>query len=157
MIFDKILFDDINGYNIGAIALAAFYLLAPSRPIVKCISPEEYDDNITSYEQNRLQFATVNRKFRKVPANRISLQDYDRENPVTRGDAVKEYIIDVMKYELDRIDDVEEKKKIEQQIQQQAAPMQVGRFQAMNNYARNNMGLTQMTNVVMRGKFNLSS
>jgi hypothetical protein len=97
LIFDRILFGKLMPLNIVAACVAGIYLLLPTRPIVKCISPAETEERLSNYAENEFKFAT----------------DYDRENPVTREEAIYNYMEKLM----GRMDNEEGKAEMKQYVE----------------------------------------
>jgi len=121
LIFDRILYGRLNAFNIIAVCVACVWLAIPIRPIVKCISPTDIEENLQDYEANEFKFAT----------------DYDRENPVTRDEAIEAYFNKLM----GKMDNEDDKKQMQQALDANKAPagQEKKKFSNMSAYAGNLM------------------
>jgi len=126
MVFEKIATGSHSGCNIAALVIAILAYLVPQKYILEATRKNEDQSviNIKPYDSVRLQFPT----------------EYDRENPITREDAMKEFLLEV--YKISGPQKQEHVENLSSYFQFMPKQNQ-NRFAGLNNYAQSNPSFNQ--------------
>ena len=86
MIFDKILYDNINGISWGVFIYGAVSIIIPFYQIIAGLSRKLgcFKSNYNSEQNFKVHYDKFRLKF---------LTEYDRSNPITSTQAMKDYFV----------------------------------------------------------------